>query len=484
MQDRYERDAEAFVIALYRELYLADAGHKDQLEIAPLYDRYAWLFTRESVKSLLDARGDALAAHLAEFAVESHLDNAVKALTEEITNTTLKATVEWDGQPISYRSATIVMANEPDVARRHDLFRRILARTVEFHPRPRERLTTLYQGARDLGFRDYMTLWDEVSRLDLAGLAAHMRRLLDRTAAGYYPRLEHHLAQVGVPRAEANTADTARIFRATQFDAFFPAEKLVPALRQTLAGMGIDLDRQANLHLDIESRPLKSPRAFCAPIRVPDEVVLVISPHGGQDDYNTILHEAGHAEHFANTSADLPFAARYLGDNSVTEAYAMVFDNLTRSPRWLADILGWTDAGEYLRHSHFHKTFMLRRYGAKLDYEMQLHRGNLGGMDQVYARTLGESLGIAVAPENYLTDLDLSFYAARYLRAWIFEVQLRRVLEERFGEAWFASREAGEFLLGLWSQGQGRRADDLARDLGYDGLDPEPLIQELESVPA
>lgn len=483
MQARYERDAEAFVTALTREYYLADAGHKEQLEIAPLYERFAWLFNRETVTDLLANRADARSRHLAEFAVENYLDNKVKALTEEITNAMLAATVEWDGKPIPYRSATIVMANEPDMARRHDLFRRILDRTAEFHPRLRERLKLYYEGAQELGYPDYVSLWDDLSRLDLAGLASQTDRLLERTAGGYFPRLGARLGAIGVPREQANTADTAYLFRGTQYDALFPKEKLVPALRQTLAGMGIDLDKQANLHLDIESRPLKSPRAFCSPIRVPDEVMLVISPHGGQDDFNSLLHEAGHAEHFANVSPDLPFPFKYLGDNSVTEAYAMVFDNLDSSRRWLADVLGLDDTGDYLGHAHFHKTYMLRRYASKLRYELQLHRGNLEGMEQVYAQTLSRNLGVGVAPENYLTDLDPSFYAARYLRAWIFEVQLRRVLEERFGEAWFASPDAGRFLLDLWSQGQSRRADDLARDLGYAGLDPEPLIRELETVP-
>ncbi|HWQ28343.1 MAG TPA: hypothetical protein VNN12_04915, partial [Dehalococcoidia bacterium] len=56
-----------------------------------------------------------------------------------------------------------------------------------------------------------------------------------------------------------------------------------------------------NIHRDTEPRPRKSPRAFCSAIRVPDEVILVINPHGGHDDYRALFHEAGHAEHFGLT---------------------------------------------------------------------------------------------------------------------------------------------------------------------------------------
>jgi oligoendopeptidase F len=78
---------------------------------------------------------------------------------------------------------------------------------------------------------------------------------------------------------------------------------MLPALEATLADFGIDLHSQENVHLDIEQRPSKSPRAFCAPIEVPDKVMLVIQPIGGADDWRAFFHEAGHAEHFGNTHA-------------------------------------------------------------------------------------------------------------------------------------------------------------------------------------
>ncbi len=67
----------------------------------------------------------------------------------------------------------------------------------------------------------------------------------------------------------------------------------LPALVQTLADLGIDLHSQRNVHLDLDQRPGKSPRAFCSPIEVPDKVMLVIQPIGGHDDWRALFHEAG-----------------------------------------------------------------------------------------------------------------------------------------------------------------------------------------------
>jgi len=75
--------------------------------------------------------------------------------------------------------------------------------------------------------------------------------------------------------------------------------------------------------------------------------------------------------------------------------------------------------------------------------------------------------------------VDDAFYVAEYLRAWALEVQLREYLRSRFGREWFARREAGEFLGELWWWGQRPDGDQLARHLGFDGVEFGPLVQEL-----
>jgi hypothetical protein len=209
-------------------------------------------------------------------------------------------------------------------------------------------------------------------------------------------------------------------------------------------------------------------------------VWLVIRPRGGHDDYNTIMHEAGHAEHFAHTRPDAPFAFRHLGDNSVTEAYAFLFANLTRNPSWLRDMLGCADVSAYLSLASFVEMYMLRRYAAKLEYEIELQRSDEPSrFPQRYVDVLGNALHLRVRPENYLYDLDDAFYCARYLRAWIAEVQLRRRLQREFGRRWYASAQAGEYLRSLWSLGQQFSAEEMAARLGYDGLGADILIEEL-----
>ncbi|HXF50318.1 MAG TPA: hypothetical protein VNM43_01400 [Dehalococcoidia bacterium] len=479
--DRLEAEAEAFASELSREYYLNYAGLKDRLEIAPIYARHAALFSRETVDALLEADDDdPRLPELRWFVVEGYLDQAAKELTERIAERETTDTVEWEGQRIPYRSVPPLVMNEPDPDRRHRLEELRVQATAGQNPLREQRWDLLYARARELGFKSYRELCDRLGRLNLQPLNRMTQRFLWDSEARYRELLEQRLRSIGVEPGMAEKSDVSYLFRSPEFDAWFTRERMLEALDETLRDLGIDPADQPNIRRDTEPRPRKSPRAFCSAIRVPDEVILVINPHGGHDDYRALFHEAGHAEHFGSTNPALPFTHRGLGDNSVTEGFAFVLEHVVYNPEWLRRRLGVFDPSAYLAFSKFQKLYMLRRYAAKLGYEMELHADtNVRGYAKHYADILTAHLGVRYAPEDYLSDVDDAYYAARYLRAWIFEAQVRRMFEERWGPAWFSSREAGARLRELWSWGQRFTADELLAELGLGPLDIGPLAQEL-----
>ena len=84
------------------------------------------------------------------------------------------------------------------------------------------------------------------------------------------------------------------------------------------------------------------------------------------------------------------------------------------------------------------------------------------------------------AEASWVSDVDPGFYVACYLRAWALETHWRRALRNRFGDRWFASAEAGEWLRGLWSHGQRFDADELlAEELG-ETLDFGVMVEDLD----
>jgi hypothetical protein len=473
--DTYRARLEEMTAEVMEEHYLHAAGRKPTFEIASVYERYADLTTLEQARAL--ATGAPVELH--RFACEAYIGDGTKHVSEEIANAEATLVVPVDGEEVPYREVTPRLLNEPDRARRRRLYDARCAVTAEhmnpLHERADARVREL---VGDLGAGSTLELYERFG-YDPRRLHRSTEAFLADTEALYRRHMDAELRRrVGVPLADARPPDLARMWRAPELDAAFPTDGALPALRETLAALGIDLEAQANVELDVEARPGKRPRAFCAPIRVPGRVVLVMLPQGGQDDYRALFHEAGHAEHFAGMPADLPAEDRLLGDNAVTEGFAFLFEHLLSDPAWRRARMG-EEAPEYARFAALYKLFLIRRYAAKLAYELELHAG--GGRERLparYAELLSGAVGVPYPETDYLEDVDGGFYCTCYLRAWAFEAQLREHLRSRFGTDWFRRKAAGDLLRELWSLGQSLRADELLRELTGEPIRFEILADE------
>jgi oligoendopeptidase F len=465
--DSFRHDADRLEAELMEEWYLHYAGHKDALELEPIYERHAGLVELDRVRAVGTAATDERTRFLWRWASEQYLTNLTKAQLERVATREAELEAEVDGERIPFRMLTPSIAREPDRDRRRRLFHAAVElRDEHLNPLLLEASRTHRDAVPQLGGDDYVALYQRIG-FDLERLAEDCRAILDSTERAWEESADRLLrTRAGVGLDEAEAWDTPRLFRAEEWDAEFPGDRMVPALRATLADLGIDLDAQENVHLDVEQRPKKSPRAFCAPIEVPERVMLVIQPIGGLDDWRALFHEAGHTEHFAHTGGDLPVEARRMGDAAVTEGWASLFENLVREPAWLERRLDVGRPRQLAWDGGVIDLFFTRRYAAKLQYELEFYRAaDPTDMRGRYVELLGDALKITPSAASYLADIDPGFYVTEYLRSWAFEAQLRDYLRTEFGNAWFARREAGELLRELWSEGQARRADDMLEEL-------------------
>lgn len=490
--EEYRGRAEEFICELTREYYENRAGLKDTLNASEIYEKYQDLFEKESVLQLLraipslspdDPSGDSKRAlYLAGFAADGFMDQAVKELTDRIISEETQAVVELGTKTIPFRMIPVVLANEPDPHVREELETKRQEVLRELNPLREERIACLHSCAADLGYTNYSSLYAHIKGLDLDILADKMEQFLGETDSIYTYNMERAaIRYLDMKLSDVSRHDIAYLFRGVEFDNMFPRENLIPTLDSTLEGMGLGRENYPNIHIDIEPRDGKSPRAFCAPLRVPEEVMLVLMPQGGYDDYHTILHEAGHAWHFGSVLPEQVFEYKYLGDNSVTESYAFLFQYLSMNEHWLSEYADGLRVKEYLRFATLYKLYMLRRYAAKLLYELRLHSGDdISDMPWEYSSLLSEALKIRHSGVYYLDDVDDGFYVAQYLRAWIFEGQLKNFLVQKFGERAYAYPETGEVLKGLFSLGQEFSVEGLAERLGLRALDLDPLYEEID----
>ena len=466
---------EAMSQALGWESYQAGAGLTAESHYARIFESFADLASE-------DAWG-AAEGHptLMEWVADSRVGRAVAPLDDRLHAWENAAELVLEGgERLPFHRAAIAIANEPRRERRLALDRARRAVLAEPIAIRTDRLGRERDLLDDLLGLDVVAARERLSGIDLADLAAQCRGFLDRTRDLHRDTLARRLRQeLQLTIGEADRTDGSFMFRGASFDEFFPGDQLAAtAIRQT-AEMGLDALAAGRIVHDTADREGKRARAFCAPVRVPDEVYLVIRPHGGSVDYRAFFHELGHALHFANAGRRLPFEHRWLGDNSVTESYAMLFEHLLLTPAWLRRYTGLSGdrLGDFVRSQAFSLLAIVRRYAAKLIYEIDLHRApSLAGAGSRYVELLSDATGLRYAEEDALLDLDDGFYSARYLRAWQLESLLHTGLTERYDSDWFRNPKAGPFVLDLLERGQRDNAVAIAQSvlgstLGFGALE-------------
>jgi hypothetical protein len=467
-------DADRFISELDEESYLHFAGHKETYELAPIYERHERLTQLDTALGLgASVDGDRRRRELWKFACEGYLGNFVSAEAERVAELEATLTATVDGEEIPFRMLKPRLMNEESRDVRERIFEARSELTDEhLNALELQAAQVVQRETRRLGAESYADLYRSFG-FPLDELAEQCRRLLADTEDLWVKTGDRFFrARVGLPLSDVKRWDVGRAWRGVDWDTAFPRDRMLPALEGTLADLGIDLHAQPNVELDLEERPNKDPRAFCSPIEVPGRVVLVMKPQGGPDDWRALFHEAGHTEHFAYTDATLSPEERRLGDNSVTEGWAMVMEYLTTEPVWLERRLDFPRPYEFAAEGAAQLLWIVRRYSAKLLYELEFYAAeDLTALRPRYVELLSEATKVEPAAADYLGDIDGGFYASEYLRAWAFEAQLRAYLRERFGNAWFTRREAGSLLRELWAEGQKPTADELLREVTGEPLE-------------
>lgn len=497
--DALRARGEAFLEEVSVEYHAAHAGLKSGAELQPIYERHRDAYGDQAfamVRELFAAEPEGTETHrsarsLLDWLVESRAGRELAPLEER--------EIAWEGSAVialpdgtrePFQRAAITIANTRDAAARHALDdARAALVERELAVIRRDRLQREHEVVAALGIAPtYNATFEALSGVPLATLRAECEAFLRDTQAMWDELLPEFLARgLGMAPGEATRADVLALMRAPEFDAHFPAEAMEREVRRQVTEMGISADADGRVRYDTAEREGKRARAFCAPVRIPDAVHLVLRPHGGQNDWMTLLHELGHALHFANMARALPFEFRWLGDNSVTEGYAMLFDHRMKDGGWLLRYSGLSkkDLPDYLRSQGFEELHFVRRYAAKLIYETELHGGGVpwASLPDLFVETLTGATGFRYQRADAFVDVDPRYYAARYLRAWQLQAVLDDALRERFDADWWRNPRAGPWMVGeLFGHGQRELADEQARRVAGRGLSFAPVIAGIERM--
>ncbi len=482
IRDRAKRLKSAIAL----ERYEIRAGLKERSSFARIYDEHRFLLAPEVLpaiqRELAEASGDerrqlaALFSWVAAQRVEA--DSA--PLEDELRSWEAGSTVSVTDREIPLRrvEGAIARTNRRDVrlaweASRNRRIEEAAALRLDVLHRERESVA-------QLGLGSYVEAWERLAGLNLHGLERFAVEILTRTEAAYRAAFLREVGiHIGAEAPSAARSDATWLIGMRWMAQPFAINPLLSRLRRDLERMGLPLPRGGVVRIDLDRRPLKESQSFCAAIRVPGDVVLVLSPVGGWADARGLLHEIGHTLHFAHTSANLAWEERALGDNAVTESFALLFESLTLDRGWIQSATGLEGAKleEYASLAGFLQLYRLRRQAAQFLWEMELASADRPGeLAERYAELLGGATGFTYDAVTYLEDIRRGFWVARQLRAWMLSAIMLDRLHDRFGGEWYQDPAAGQFLQEILSAGQQEDAARLANQLGAEGLTPQPLL--------
>jgi hypothetical protein len=471
------------------------AGDKEVSEFGAIMERYADLFSREQLQSLRTAEDGAAEPEARERlyrlrkACEGGVISAQLASRgDALANQELAAEVEFRRQIMPLRDAQARVALVDAYDEREELARATSAVNVSFNDqrlelmRAAEELTSVLTGQRDPLART-----EAEKGISLGDLASAVSAAADATR-GRYDGLWSRWLDVLLGKDRADHPEqyhSGYMARLAPLERVFTKEGAIGICLSTLRELGFDLDR-STIHTDLEDRPQKSVRATVFAADPPAVVHLITRPQGGLQDYQLLLHEAGHAFHFACTDPALPYAFRaIMRDQALPELYAFVIESIVREEAWHARYFDVTtqEASEHAEAACFLDSFLFRSLAANLEFELEFWSRfpSDGGTPEGYADRLSAATGLVYRPERFLVDMDDGFYVADYLRAWIRSAQLRSVFRERSGDDWWRSPETGDFLRELFREGLRPSSEDIAIRLGFDPLDTGPLVAELNA---
>ena len=489
--DKLRKDAERFLIKR-SEMGWKNWAFGEDLDEASLYRKYDHMFTRENIAAVeqemkveQDQNRKRALDFFRSYLMFEYIGKQLAELSDEVTNYESSAVVSIDGKEVPFRQASVLIANEDSHEKRKRIYAACDPVLEKVNPIEQKMEEITLDEAKALGFPSYIEMCSALKKCDYYDLERTCRKFLEDTDQLYTELLAEALAEIGVVPEQFLRSDSWRMNRDTAFDQYFTEEKMLETLRSSLLSMGIDLDGQKNILIDSEKRDKKYPRAVCFNVVVPSDIRVSIKPMGGAEDYRSLYHEMGHAQHFANTKQDI-WEFQQLGDYTFTENFAFLFEYLLAEKGWLAKYAGipGKEIQKFLRTQALKRLWYVRRYSAKLIYELQLHAG-AGDPGKIYSETLSTALKYRPVPSDekrYLDDVDGAFYVADYLRAWFLEEMLKEKLREKYGEGWYDVKEAGDHIRQFMAYGQKMESDEYARVLGYEKIVSDPLVREIQRM--
>lgn len=288
-----------------------------------------------------------------------------------------------------------------------------------------------------------------------------------------------------------------------QKDPFFPFEDAVDVWARSFAAMGISY-RGATMRLDLCDRPGKYSNGFChwpmpawqtqlgewVPSQANFTSLATPSAVGsGHTALVTLMHEGGHAAHFANVAQASPLFSQERAPTSVAyaENQSMFLDSLVSDAAWMGryalsrsgEVIPWALIEQGIRSTHAYEVFALRAmlavpYFEKALYELpeeEVTPERVVALSyEVEERIQGERAARPLMSVPHILSDESAAYYHGYVLAEMSVHQTRRHFMDKYGFIVDNPNVGHDLMESYWRPGNSAQFLDLVQ-----GLTGKPL---------
>ena len=302
-------------------------------------DQLAPIEARSLRRAELEFRGNQLPPQMLKEMVD---------LSTEIEKLLKTHRAELDGNRYSNNDLLEMLADENDSARRKAIWRALKQVGAVVAPKIVELAKLRNRAARTLGFQNYWQMEIQLQEHDPEQLIAIFEELEELTREPF-SRMKATMDKELAARFGIEVADVtpwhydnpffqaAPPSDAVDLDVFYDQKKkedITEIARQFYADIGLPIEKVIE-RSDLYERPGKDQHAFCTDIDREGDVRTLCNIKPTAEWMDTMLHEQGHAVYDLGLDPSLPRNLRGPAHIFTTEAVAMLFGALAKTPSWI-----------------------------------------------------------------------------------------------------------------------------------------------------
>ncbi len=312
----------------------------------------SWLLKKDKIKDpLLRRELEILYNYYLPNQVNPELMRKINGLETEIARKFATYRAKIDGKEYSLNDIEEVLKNSRDEELRRKAWegQKGVGRIVEA---PLKELVKLRNKlGRSLGFKNYYEMRlaaTEMTPEQLFRILDRVAELTDEPFRRLKARIDGEIAARRGKRPEELMPwdyedpffqEAPAVFQ-VNLDRFYRGRDVVKIALDYYDSVGLDLHDVIE-RSDLFERPGKSPHAFAIDINRAGDVRILLNIKDNEFWMISALHELGHAAYSKYVDkTDLPYLLRTEAHMFTTEAVAMFFEDMTRNPHWMVEMLG------------------------------------------------------------------------------------------------------------------------------------------------